>query len=70
MKNKLRGRTDNLDDSEWIEYDDYRGKGRIKKVSSDCRPKRETKNWTKAWSEYGEDYDERDEFYANTKLIR
>lgn len=72
MKNKLRDRADNRKNSELIEsdYDDYSGKGRIKKVNSDCRPKRETKNWTKAWSEHVEDYDERDEFYVNAKMIR
>ena len=70
MKNKPRDRADNRKNSEWLEWDDYPGKSKIKKVNSDCRPKRETKNWTKAWSEYSDEYDERDEFYANTKLIR
>jgi hypothetical protein len=55
--------------SEYIENDDYewyeeRGKDKIKRVRTDVRPKRETRNWKKAWSEHTDDYDERDEFYG------
>lgn len=53
-------------DEEFYDYEHYeeRGKGKIKRVRTDVRPKRETKNWKKAWSEHTDDYDERDEFYG------
>jgi hypothetical protein len=50
-----------LNDYEWYEE---RGKDKIKRVKSDHKPKRETKNWKKAWTEHTDDYDERDEFYG------
>jgi hypothetical protein len=61
------GKSQNQED--WIDYDDFRGK-KIKRVNSDIRPKRETKNWKKAWDDHSEEFDERDEFYANTNLNR
>jgi hypothetical protein len=40
------------------------GKDKIKRVRSEHRPKRETTNWKKAWSNHLDDYDEKDEFYG------
>lgn len=60
MKNN---RTSYEDDS--FDYEPYEErKGKIKKVRTDVRPKREIKNWKKAWSEHTNDYDEREEFYG------
>lgn len=60
MKQK-RSDVEDFNDYEWYEE---RGKGKIKKVRPEHKPKRETKNWKKAWSEHTDDYDERDEFYG------
>jgi len=60
MKNRQRD-IEEFNDYEWYEE---RGKGKIKRVRTDIQPKRETKNWKKAWSEHTDDYDERDEFYG------
>lgn len=52
------------------EYDFREGKKKIKLADSDHHKRRDIKNWTKAWSEHEDDYDEFDEFYgksANTK---
>lgn len=46
------------------------GRSKIKRVDSDRRPKREPTNWKKAWDEHGDDFDERDEFFANTRPTR
>ena len=61
MKNNQAEFDDHNNDYEWYEE---RGKGKIKRVRSDHRPKRETKNWKKVWSEHTTDYDEVDEFYG------
>jgi len=61
MKNKRR----DFSDEDFYDYEPYEErKGKIKKVRTDVRPKRETRNWKKAWSNHTDDYDERDEFYA------
>lgn len=60
MKNKRK----NFDD-DFYDYEPYEErKGKIKRVRTDVRPKRETKNWKKAWSEHTDDFDERDEFFG------
>lgn len=59
-------------------YDDYTDyyepyeerKGKIKRVSSEHRPRREIKNWEKAWRDHTDDFDERDEFYEKHSLKR
>lgn len=59
-------------------YDDYTDyyepyeerKGRIKRVASEHRPKRQVKNWKKAWSDHTEDYDDHDEFFGKNKNNR
>jgi hypothetical protein len=48
------------DDYEWYEE----RKGKIKRVSSEHKPKREIRNWKKVWSQHTDDYDEHDEFYG------
>ena len=60
--NNMHTENDEFHETDFEWYEEKRGK--IKKVRSDHRPKRETKNWKKAWSEHTDDYDERDEFYG------
>jgi hypothetical protein len=60
MKNKHKSIDDyGKDDFEWYEE----RKGKIKKVDSDHRPRRETRNWKKVWSERADDYDEYEDFF-------
>ena len=61
MKNKHSTEDFGNGDFEWYEE---RSKGKIKRVRSEHRPKRVTRNWKKAWSKHPDDYDERDEFYG------
>lgn len=62
MKTNNTNRDFDETDFEW--YEEKRGK--IKRVRSEHRPKRETRNWKRAWSQHPDDYDERDEFYGKT----
>lgn len=60
-----------LDDFSTGDYEWYEErKGKIKRVSSEHRPRREIKNWEKAWRDHTEDFDERDEFYEKHSLKR
>jgi hypothetical protein len=61
MKNKHNSEDFGNGDYEWYEE---RSKGKIKRVSSEHRPRREIRNWKKVWTEHTEDYDEHDEFYG------
>jgi hypothetical protein len=61
MKNKHNSEDFVSGDFEWYEE---RSKGKIKRVRSDHEPKRETRNWKKAWTKHTDDYDEHDEFYG------
>ena len=39
-------------------------KGKIRGPESDHLPKRPVRNWTKAWFQHVEDYDEHEEFFG------
>jgi len=67
MKNRKVGNYDDFTDH----YESYEErKGKIKRVSSEHRPRRQVQNWRKAWSEHTDDYDERDEFFGKNKNSR
>lgn len=68
MKNTHRSTEYDFDTRDYEPYEERKGK--IKKVSSEHMPRRQVKNWKKAWSEHTDDYDERDEFYDQTRLKR
>lgn len=67
MKNKRR----DFSDEEFFDYEPYEErKGKIKRVSSEHRPRREIRNWKKSWDEHLDDYDEHDDFYGKKMSIR
>ena len=57
----MKNRHNHFEQDNYDDEDEYMKRG--KKKESPRR--RETRNWKKAWSKHQDDFDERDDFYAN-----